>query len=663
MSELKALLKTIEDGDVNNESLKAVLLKLAGGEVNIDSLIETVKQEITNKDKLLTMLATKCYENDLYEFVLPLLQESFEINNHNIDTLYNLGYVLFQIGKNDMALQFLNMIKEKDEDIVKLISRIKESEQNQLPLVSVLIPAYNRPHYLELAVQSVLKQTYKNIEIVICDDSTNDEVQTMIKPYVQKYPQIRYYKNEKNLYAENPHKCFDLSRGEYINFLFDDDLFHETKIEKMMAYFLQNENITLVTSYRQLIDFEGKYLDPIDATKRLFDRDTVLNGKSFGDYVLVNCLNVIGEPSTVLFRKKDLTEKFGIYKGRQYMGPIDIVAWLILLAKGNAVYISEPLSFFRQHPGQNQQSVEVIRKSFGQWVYLLDDAREDGFLNLEEDYKSALNAYLRKCTNIIQLAIKNRNQDLLEEAYDTCNKLLERIIQTQDKHFCHFCNSSFKSFIPWPDIFFDFPGYEFEMSNKYAICPKCRSHDRERLCRLYIENETDLVHADKKVLHIAPEPNLRKWLSGNTKLQYVCGDLFPRDDQTVELDATNINYSDNSFDVIICSHVLEHIPDDLKAMQELYRVLKVGGWGVLQVPISISIDKTYEDFSVTTPEERKRVFGQADHVRIYARDYVDRLKAAGFTVKTYNHADKFGALDAEKYGLEKNDNLYIVCKE
>ena len=90
----------------------------------------------------------------------------------------------------------------------------------------------------------------------------------------------------------------------------------------------------------------------------------------------------------------------------------------------------------------------------------------------------------------------------------------------------------------------------------------------------------------------------------------------------VKMDITNIKYEDNSFDVIICNHVLEHIPDDRKAMSELYRVLKPGGWAILQVPISLLLNKTYEDPTVTTPEEREKVFGQSDHVRIYAKDYV-----------------------------------------
>ncbi|UUZ86358.1 glycosyltransferase [Paenibacillus sp. P26] len=127
----------------------------------------------------------------------------------------------------------------------------------EAPLVSVVIPAYNRPNTLQIAVDSVLEQTYPNIEIIICDDSTNHGVQEMLEPYLRSYPQIQYFKNEKNLFLGNWHKCFDLAKGEYINYLMDDDVFHKDKIKKMIYFYEQFDNITLVTSYRQTINEAG----------------------------------------------------------------------------------------------------------------------------------------------------------------------------------------------------------------------------------------------------------------------------------------------------------------------------------------------------------------------------------------------------------------------
>ena len=260
-----------------------------------------------------------------------------------------------------------------------------------LPLVSVVIPAYNRPQTLKIAIDSVLKQTYPNIEIIICDDSSDERVKEMLTPYLESFSQIKYYKNERNLFLENWHKCFELAKGEYINYLMDDDVFHKEKIKKMMYFLNEFENITLVTSYRQTIDESGNHLPPIFATAKLYHEIRILDGKMLGDIALTRCLNVIGEPTTVLFRKKDLTELFGVYKGKQYSLINDLAAWLSLLSKGTAVYIPEALSYFRLHPNQNNNTLGF--KAFSQWLDIMIASREDGFLATDELYKTALLSY------------------------------------------------------------------------------------------------------------------------------------------------------------------------------------------------------------------------------------------------------------------------------
>ena len=131
----------------------------------------------------------------------------------------------------------------------------------------------------------------------------------------------------------------------------------------------------------------------------------------------------------------------------------------------------------------------------------------------------------------------------------------------------------------------------------------------------------------------------------------------------VKMDITEIDYPDKSFNVIICNHVLEHIIDDKKAMNELYRVLKPGGWGILQVPMSLSLTTTYEDFSITDPTQREQVFGQSDHVRIYAIDYLDRLKESGFQVDPFEWwtDDEFSDSN-NRYGLLQDESIFVVSK-
>lgn len=195
-------------------------------------------------------------------------------------------------------------------------------------------------------------------------------------------------------------------------------------------------------------------------------------------------------------------------------------------------------------------------------------------------------------------------------------------------------------------------------------CPKCNSSDRERLIYFYIQNKTNIFSEQGKInlLHIAPEKNLRKFFQKRSNIKYIAGDLYPEKNDK-KLDVTDLKeFKENFFDVIICSHVLEHVPDDLKAMRKLYRVLSPGGFAILQVPISKKLSKTYEDFSIVDPMGREIAFGQKDHVRIYGKDYIDRLKSVGFKVVKYNIAKDLNRTEIEKYKLNPEEILFVCQK-
>ncbi len=177
---------------------------------------------------------------------------------------------------------------------------------------------------------------------------------------------------------------------------------------------------------------------------------------------------------------------------------------------------------------------------------------------------------------------------------------------------------------------------------------------------LYLRERTDLFdQRPKKMLHIAPEPQLSRLFSGCPALDYLSGDLNSPS-AMVKLDVSDIRCPDASFDVIYCSHVLEHVPDDRTAMAEFYRILKPHGWAVLQVPITA--ERTLEDPPVTSAEDRERVFGQWDHVRRYGPDYLDRLIQAGFRVTVDAFVRELGQTKIRRYGLIDNENIYLCRK-
>lgn len=194
-----------------------------------------------------------------------------------------------------------------------------------------------------------------------------------------------------------------------------------------------------------------------------------------------------------------------------------------------------------------------------------------------------------------------------------------------------------------------------------AVCPFCYSFDRERLVLLFLHAKTDVFTAKLKLLHVAPEPHLMKVLKNLPNLDYLSGDIeSPR--AMTKMDITKIDRNDKTFDAIICNHVLEHIPDDRKAMAELYRILKPGGWAILQVPLSPLLEQTYEPPIPDNPRLRKKEFGQEDHVRIYGKDYKDRLKQAGFQVDAYNYSKEFGEETAKKYALIAEESLFFCTR-
>ena len=210
---------------------------------------------------------------------------------------------------------------------------------------------------------------------------------------------------------------------------------------------------------------------------------------------------------------------------------------------------------------------------------------------------------------------------------------------------------SYRKFLP----------YGYNVKRDHALAPGTLSLERHRLLWIYLQNETDFFKNPLKVLHVAPEQAFYKRFKTQKNIDYTTTDISsPLAD--IKADITDLPFEDNTFDVVFCNHVLEHIPDDIKAMQELFRIMKKGGWGVFQVPQDLNREKTYEDFDITDPKERAKHFGQYDHVRVYGRDYFERLASVGFDVKAIDYTKNFPDWAIEKYRLPKGEIL-PVCRK
>ncbi len=210
---------------------------------------------------------------------------------------------------------------------------------------------------------------------------------------------------------------------------------------------------------------------------------------------------------------------------------------------------------------------------------------------------------------------------------------------------------NFKTFLPY--------GYGTQRNN--VLSPSTLSLERHRLLWLYLQNETDFFSSKKSVLHFAPEQAFYKRFRKMKNLNYTTTDLnSPLAD--VKADICDLPFRDHEFDVILCNHVLEHIPDDTKAMQELYRVLKPGGMGIFQIPQDLSREATFEDNSITDKKERAKIFGQYDHVRVYGLDYFDKLRSIGFKVDEVDYTATFSEEEITKYCLSKGEIIPVVSK-
>jgi SAM-dependent methyltransferase len=248
--------------------------------------------------------------------------------------------------------------------------------------------------------------------------------------------------------------------------------------------------------------------------------------------------------------------------------------------------------------------------------------------------------------------------------YEKAKYYPELVFNLGSRLECPFCGWHFRRFLP--------AGFHYQVIvekqvigghwHRDNVCPRCKSHARERLAYLFLRDRTSLFEQPARVLHVAPEPQLASALKRSPNIRYISADLMGPGVMT-HFDIQHMPFADETFDVVICNHVMEHVADDSVAMAAIYRILKPGGWALLQVPIALKLDRTIEDPTAVTEAQRIERFGQEDHVRLYTRtDYIQRLEATGFAVKAESYPSVLGAAQVQRYGLVQEEEVFLCSK-
>jgi SAM-dependent methyltransferase len=232
-------------------------------------------------------------------------------------------------------------------------------------------------------------------------------------------------------------------------------------------------------------------------------------------------------------------------------------------------------------------------------------------------------------------------------------KMVAPILYKGNAVECPVCERSFSKFL----------SYGSEVAHREnVLCPYDLTLERHRLMWLYLKDHSDFFKAEKlAVLHIAPEQCFHGRFKTQGNLNYLTGDLVsPIAD--LHFDLHQIPLENDRFDVVFCNHVLEHVEDALQCMRELHRVMKPGAWGIMQVPQDFTRETTFEDPSITSPEDREKFYWQKDHVRLFGRDYPEWLKRAGFSVQEFKPTEHYDATLIQRMRLQEGEILYIVKK-
>ena len=287
-----------------------------------------------------------------------------------------------------------------------------EEYKNIFPLVTVVIPTFNRPKYFQAALESVLNQTYRNFEIFISDNSTDNDTENLMQDYLKKYSNIKYF-HHKNFSANdnwNFARQYNNPDAEFVNWLMDDDLFYPQKLEKMVEVYRNDPDISLVTSLRNKVDEFGNVIETISLSEDILRQFPKLNGAESMNLILRMIDNFIGELTTALIKKKFLRNNDLCWHGDEpgFFPLNDVLTWCQVLSHGDLYFFEQPLSAFRIHGGQTTHSAETLALCEIVWAKVISSAWDEKiFLQTEEDLKSCILRWLE----IVAASLNKANRE------------------------------------------------------------------------------------------------------------------------------------------------------------------------------------------------------------------------------------------------------------
>lgn len=306
------------------------------------------------------------------------------------------------------------IIPQKEQD------RFLDAYSSDLyPLVSVIIATYQRPAYLEEAINSVIKQTYRNLDILVSDRSYDMQSETMVKEKFSYDKRLHYVHHanfdRKQFYDYNA--AYNHPQAEYVNWLMDDDLFAAEKIARMMDVYLSDPGVSLVSSYRKCINAAGEIIPDMPYTAPLADHNFKVPGCMVGKAILLNQMNIIGELSTCLIKKANLNNgKLGCFNSNLDNVLSDVTAWINMCSRGDVVYLADPLSYVRIHDGQDQNTPRTVIISTIFWALLLDyDINFTKFLGNDFERNLAMKKWLRMAATSAIRAYENEEVEYYKE--------------------------------------------------------------------------------------------------------------------------------------------------------------------------------------------------------------------------------------------------------